>query len=355
MLTADQLQEMTEKKTSLEHQLAEAGSSGDAAAIQKLSSAYNELTATLSLAESVTATERRLMESRALLQTETDADMRAMVEEEIATLTTRLATDAARLEELLHPEDPLDRKNILVEIRAGAGGDEAGLFAAELFRIYAHYAERHGWKAALISQNRTGIGGFKEVIFSVEGDRVYSRLKFESGVHRVQRVPDTEKSGRVHTSTVTVVVMPEADDVDITIDPKDLDIEASTAGGHGGQSVNTTYSAVRITHLPTGLVVQCQDERNFQHNKVRALQVLRTRLMDLELARQREELSRTRKSQIGSGDRSEKIRTYNFPQDRITDHRLDENFHNIPDVLDGNIDPIIDALKTKARADANAS
>lgn len=273
-----------------------------------------------------------------------DDEMGRLALAELSDLQTKKQGLEKELVVLLLPRDPLDEKNIIMEIRAGAGGDEAGLFAAELFRMYQKYAESHGWKVTLVSSNRTGIGGFKEAIFEVLGKAVYGKLKYESGVHRVQRVPDTEKSGRVHTSTVTVAVLPEVEEIDLKLDPKDLKIEASTASGHGGQSVNTTYSAIKITHLPTGITAQSQDERSQTQNREKAMHVIRARVFEYQEQKRQKELREKRLSQIGTGDRSEKIRTYNFPQDRVTDHRINQNFGQIMLLMEGEIEPIIDAL-----------
>ena len=274
-----------------------------------------------------------------------DEELAGIAREELARLDVREQELSNALGELLHPADPNDDKNVIVEIRAGTGGDESTLFAAELFRMYSRYAEQHGWKCDLASTNRTGLGGYKEVIFSIEGERVYRMLKYEMGVHRVQRVPETEKSGRVHTSAATVAVLPEAEEVDIELKPQDLRIDTFMAGGHGGQSVNTTYSAVRITRLPTGLVVACQDERSQLQNKAKALLILRSRLLAMEQEKKTRERAESRKSQVGTGDRSEKIRTYNFPQDRVTDHRIKESFHGIDRIMNGDLDPMILVLQ----------
>jgi len=281
---------------------------------------------------------------------EADEEMAMLVAEEVASLEERLEGLARELEEALLPQDAYGDKDVIVEIRAGAGGDEAGLFAADLFRMYTRYAESRGWQVDVIDKNESGIGGFKEIIFEVKGKGVYSRLKYESGVHRVQRVPVTESSGRIHTSTATVAVLPEAEDVEVDIDPDDLRIDIFCAGGHGGQNVNKLATAVRIIHLPTGVVATCQDERSQLRNKNRAMAVLRARILDIEQRKHSEQIASERRSQVGTGDRSEKVRTYNFPQGRITDHRIGLNMHSMESFLGGELDPMIDALAEEEHA-----
>src|SRR5438477_2730891 len=284
-----------------------------------------------------------IAESKSMVAGEDDAGMRAYAQEELARLEARTTQVEEDLKLLLIPKDPNDDKNIVLEIRAGTGGDEATLFAAEIFRMYSRYAEGKRWKVEVLSSSESGVRGLKEVIAMVEGRGAYSKLKYESGVHRVQRVPETEQQGRVHTSAVTVAVLPEAEEVDIKIEPKDIRIDTFCSSGPGGQSVNTTYSAVRITHMPTNTVVSCQDEKSQIKNREKAMRVLRSRLYEVELERQQAELAKERKTQVGTGDRSEKIRTYNFPQNRVTDHRFGLTIHQLPEVMDGKLQPLIDA------------
>ena len=294
---------------------------------------------------------KELQDTRSLLEEETDEEMRALAHQEIARLEARESELQEKLRLLLVPKDPNDERNVIVEIRAGTGGEEAALFAADLYRMYARYAEAQGWKTELLSSNSTGIGGFKEVIFEVKGKGAYSRLKHESGVHRVQRIPVTESSGRIHTSTATVAVLPEVDEVEVEIKPEDLRIDVYRSSGRGGQSVNTTDSAVRITHLPTGLSVACQDERSQLQNKMRALSILRARLYDMGQQAQDQQLEAERRSQVGSGERSEKVRTYNFPQNRITDHRINFSSYRLESVLAGDLGEFIEQLGAAEQAE----
>jgi peptide chain release factor 1 len=289
--------------------------------------------------------------SKALLQ-EADEELRRMAREEVAALSEQQERLEQELILALLPKDPNDEKNVVLEIRAGTGGDEAALFAADLFRMYAKYAETRNWRVEILSQHPTGVGGFKEIIALIEGKGVYGRLKYESGVHRVQRVPITESQGRIHTSTVTVAVLPEAEEVEVAIDPKDLKIDVYRSSGPGGQHVNTTDSAVRITHIPTGIVTTCQDEKSQHKNKAKALKVLRARLLDIERQRQQEEMAQKRRSQVGTGDRSERIRTYNFPQGRFTEHRIGLTLYKLDAVLEGNLGEIIDSLVSHYQAEA---
>ncbi len=291
------------------------------------------------------------IESSQLLLEDSDPAVRDLAQEELVDLQEKYARLEAELHHLLIPKDPLDEKNVLLEIRAGTGGEEASLFAANLYRMYTRYAEHHGWRVEVMSSNPTGLGGFKEIISMIEGKGAYSRLKFEGGVHRVQRVPETEASGRIHTSAVTVAVLPEADEVDVHIDEKELRIDVFRSSGPGGQSVNTTDSAVRVTHIPTGLVVSCQDEKSQHKNKAKALKILRARLLERAREEQQAAITASRRSMVGSGDRSERIRTYNFPQSRLTDHRINLTLYALDRILDGDLDSVVDALTTSHQAE----
>ncbi|MGM0432716.1 MAG: peptide chain release factor 1 [Spirochaetota bacterium] len=296
--------------------------------------------------------DQQITETRELINKEDEPDMQEMAKEELAELEQNLEASENRLKKMLVPKDPLDWKNTIMEIRAGTGGEEAALFAADLYRMYSIYAEEHHWKTEILSLHETGIGGFKEIVFSISGKGVYGNLRYESGVHRVQRVPSTESGGRIHTSAVTVAVLPEAEETDIQISNEDLKVDVFRSSGPGGQSVNTTDSAVRLTHLPTGLVVTCQDEKSQIKNRAKALRVLRARLYEMEEERQQKERAANRKSQVGSGDRSERIRTYNFPQNRLTDHRIGLTLYKLDSILQGSLDEVIDALQISAGEEA---
>jgi len=298
-----------------------------------------------------TKAERDLNDAKDMLEQSNDEELRQLAKDEIRLLQDQIGNTAEELKILLLPKDPNDEKNVIVEIRSGAGGDEAALFAGDLFRMYMRYAERRRWKTEMMNANESAIGGFKEIVFMVQGKAVYSRMKYESGVHRVQRIPVTESGGRIHTSTITVAVLPEAEDVDVELNMSDVRIDVFRSSGNGGQSVNTTDSAIRVTHFPTGIVISCQDEKSQLKNKDKALKILRAKLYDLELEKQRSQVSAERRSQVGTGDRSERIRTYNFPQNRVTDHRIDLTLHRLDMVLDGDLDEIMDTLVTTAQAE----
>ncbi|MBV8553580.1 MAG: peptide chain release factor 1 [Acidobacteriaceae bacterium] len=339
----DRLEQAEARYNELTAKMADPAVINDPDEYRKVSKAHSELTELVTKFLEWKKVDQELRDARVMLE-ETDPDLRQMAELEVTRLEPELAAIEHELQILLLPKDPNDEKNVVLEIRKGAGGDEASLFAAEVFRMYTRYAEEQGWKVEITSMSESSVGGLSEVIAMVSGKKVYSRMKYESGVHRVQRVPATETQGRVHTSTITVVVMPEADEVDVHIDAKDLRIDTFCSSGPGGQSVNTTYSAVRITHLPTNTVVSCQDEKSQIKNRSKAMQVLRSRLYQMELEKQLAAIGAERKSMVGTGDRSEKIRTYNFPQNRLTDHRIGLTLHQLDLIMEGRLQAVIDAL-----------
>ena len=340
----DKLEDLLVRLEEILSELNEPGVANDPARFQKLMKEQSELQPIVDAYKEYKACQQTVEESLMMLDEESDEEMREMLKEELADAKNRIEELETELKILLLPKDPNDSKNVIVEIRAGAGGDEAALFAAEIYRMYVKYAESRRWKTELMSLNENGIGGFKEVTFMINGAGAYSRLKYESGVHRVQRVPETESSGRIHTSTITVAIMPEAEEIDFQLDLNDCKFDVFRASGNGGQCVNTTDSAGRLTHIPTGIVISCQDEKSQLKNRDKALRVLRSRLYDMELQKRHDEEAEARRSQVGTGDRSEKIRTYNFPQGRVTDHRIKLTLHRLDTILNGDLDEIIDSL-----------
>ena len=340
----DKLEDLLVRLEEILSELNEPGVANDPARFQKLMKEQSELQPIVDAYKEYKACQQTVEESLMMLDEESDEEMREMLKEELADAKSRIEELETELKILLLPKDPNDSKNVIVEIRAGAGGDEAALFAAEIYRMYVKYAESRRWKTELMSLNENGIGGFKEVTFMINGAGAYSRLKYESGVHRVQRVPETESGGRIHTSTITVAIMPEAEEIDFQLDLNDCKFDVFRASGNGGQCVNTTDSAVRLTHIPTVIVISCQDEKSQLKNRDKALRVLRSRLYDMELQKRHDEEAEARRSQVGTGDRSEKIRTYNFPQGRVTDHRIKLTLHRLDTILNGDLDEIIDSL-----------
>ncbi len=347
----ERLDQLEARYEDLTQALASPEITNDSAKYQKTAKAHSEIAPVVEKYREYKDLKRGIADSRAMLADEKDPEMRAYAQEELDKLEARVGGVEEALKVLLLPKDPNDEKDVILEIRAGTGGDEASLFAAELFRMYTRFAETQRWKVEVLSTSDSGVGGLKEVIAMIQGDRVYSRLKYESGVHRVQRVPATEQQGRIHTSAVTVAVLPEAEEVDVKIEAKDLRIDTFCSSGPGGQSVNTTYSAVRITHIPTNTVVSCQDEKSQIKNREKGMRVLRSRLYEMEMQKQQEALAKERKQMVGSGDRSEKIRTYNFPQNRVTDHRIGLTIHQLQEVMDGKLQPLIEALVTHYEAE----
>jgi len=350
-LLIDKLRTVEARYDELTHQLADPEVVSDSKRYQKTAKAHAELGELVEKFREYKDLERGIADTEAMVREESDVELKTMAEEELAGLEDRLARCEHELKLLLLPKDPNDERNVIIEIRAGTGGDEAALFVADVFRMYTRYAEAQRWRVEILSSNPTGIGGFKEVIALVEGKGVYSRLKYESGVHRVQRVPATEASGRIHTSTITVAVLPEAEDVEVQINEKDIRKDTFCSSGPGGQSVNTTYSAIRLTHIPTGIVVSCQDEKSQIKNFAKAMRVLRSRLYEIEREKQQKALSDERRSMVGTGDRSEKIRTYNYRENRVSDHRINLTLYRLDSIMNGDVAEILDALNTHFQAE----
>ncbi|MCQ1528508.1 peptide chain release factor 1 [Lutispora saccharofermentans] len=347
----DKLEFIEEKYEDLSHKISDPEIIGEQSLWKKLVKEHSDLEALVQKFREYKSVLKGIEDSKEMLNEEEDKELIEMIKAEISELEAKKPALEEELKIMLLPKDPNDDKNVIVEVRGAAGGEEAALFAGDLFRMYTRYAERQGWKVEMLSSNPTDIGGYKEVIFGINGKDAYSRLKYESGAHRVQRVPTTEAGGRIHTSTATVLVMPEADDVDFELDMNDVRIDVFRSSGHGGQSVNTTDSAVRVTHIPTGTVVSCQDEKSQLKNKEKALKILKSRLLDAEIERQNAELASNRKSKVGTGDRSERIRTYNFPQGRVSDHRIGLTLYKLDAFIDGDLDEMIDALITTDQAE----
>jgi len=347
----DKLKQIESRYEELTRELSSPEVTSDSARFQKLAKTHAELGAMVEKYREWQKIEQGLAGTKQLLMEASDAEMKQLAHDEERLLTAQRTTVEQELKRLLVPRDPYDEKNVILEIRAGTGGDEAALFAAELFRMYSRFAESQGWRAEVLDSSPSSLGGLKEITASISGKKVYSRLKYESGVHRVQRVPATEQQGRVHTSAATVAVLPEADEIEVKIEPKEIRIDTFCSSGPGGQSVNTTYSAVRITHLPTGMIVSCQDEKSQIKNREKAMRVLRARLLEFEREKQHEAIGAERRGQIKTGDRSEKIRTYNFPQNRLSDHRIGLTLHQLGEVMDGKLAPVVDALVTHYEAE----
>jgi peptide chain release factor 1 len=340
----DRLEDLLIRFEEIMGELSEPTVVSDTARFQKIMKEQSDLQPIVDAYKEYKGCKETVEDSLSMLEGESDADMREMLKEELSDAKARIIELENELKVLLLPKDPNDNKNVIVEIRAGAGGDEAALFAAEVYRLYVKYAESHRWKTEMIDLNENGIGGFKEVVFMINGQGAYSKLKYESGVHRVQRVPETESGGRIHTSTITVAIMPEAEEVDYHLDMKDCKFDVFRSSGNGGQSVNTTDSAVRLTHIPSGIVISCQDEKSQLKNRDKAIKVLRARLYEIELEKQQDAEAEARRSQVGTGDRSEKIRTYNFPQGRVTDHRIKLTLHKLDSIMEGDITEVVDSL-----------